>query len=127
MARPRIVIVGAGFAGYHAARTLSRLSSGRAEIALINPMDYFLYLPLLPEVAAGVIDPRRVTVSLPETLPDVRLILGEADRIDVDARQVGWVDAEGSRGGCGYDRIGVGGRGVEKRLPHPGGKGADPR
>jgi NADH:ubiquinone reductase (H+-translocating) len=79
MARPRIAIVGAGFAGYHAARTLSRLSRGRAEIALVNPMDYFLYLPLLPEVAAGVIDPRRVAVSLPETLPEVRLILGEAD------------------------------------------------
>jgi hypothetical protein len=59
---------------------LSRLSRGRAELALVNPMDYFLYLPLLPEVAAGVIDPRRVAVSLPETLPDVRLILGAADR-----------------------------------------------
>jgi NADH dehydrogenase len=59
MARPRIVIVGAGFAGYHAAGTLSRLSRGRGEIALVNPMDYFLYVPLLPEVAAGVIDPRR--------------------------------------------------------------------
>src|SRR3954471_21346671 len=120
MARPRIVIVGAGFAGYHAARTLSRLSSGRAEIALINPMDYFLYLPLLPEVAAGVIDPRRVTVSLPETLPDVRLILGEAGRIDVDARQVGCVDAEGSSGGCGYDRLVLAVGSVNKLLPIPG-------
>src|SRR4051794_6001342 len=120
MARPRIVIVGAGFAGYHAARTLSRLSSGRAEIALINPMDYFLYLPLLPEVAAGVIDPRRVTVSLPETLPDVRLILGEADRIDVDARQVGWVDAEGAPGSCGYDRLVLTVGSVSKLLPIPG-------
>src|ERR671921_1512297 len=54
MGKPKVVIVGAGFAGYHAARTLSRLSSGRAEIALINPTDYFLYLSLLPEVAAGV-------------------------------------------------------------------------
>jgi NADH dehydrogenase len=105
MARPRIVVVGAGFAGYHAARILSWLSRGRAEIALVNPMDYFLYLPLLPEVAAGVIDPRRVAVSLPGTLPDVRLILSAADRIDLDARQVGWVDAEGDRGDCGYDRL----------------------
>src|SRR5215216_7979450 len=104
MARPRIVIVGAGFAGYHAAHALSRLLRGRAEIALVNPMDYFLYLPLLPEVAAGVIDPRRVAISLPETLPDVRLIPGEADRIDLDARQVGWVDPDGRRGDCGYDR-----------------------
>jgi NADH dehydrogenase len=120
MARPRIVIVGAGFAGYHAARTLSRLSRGRAEIALVNPMDYFLYLPLLPEVAAGVIDPRRVAVSLPETLPDVRLILGEADRIDLNTRRVGWVDPEGGRGECGYDRLVLAVGSVNKLLRIPG-------
>lgn len=120
MARPRIVIVGAGFAGYHAARTLLRLSHGRAEIALVNPMDYFLYLPLLPEVAAGVIDPRRVAVSLPETLPGVRLILGEADRIDLDARRLSWVDPEGGRGDCGYDRLVLAVGSVHKLLPIPG-------
>jgi NADH dehydrogenase len=120
MALPRIVIVGAGFAGYHAARTLSRLSRGRAEIALVNPMDYFLYLPLLPEVAAGVIDPRRVAVSLPETRPDVRLILGEADRLDFDARRVGCVDAEGNRGDCGYDRLVLAVGSVHKLLTIPG-------
>ena len=120
MARSRIVIVGAGFAGYHAARTLLRLSRGRAEIALVNPMDYFLYLPLLPEVAAGVIDPRRVTVSLPETLPGARLILGEADRIDLDARRLSWVDPEGRRGDCGYDRLVLAVGSVHKLLPIPG-------
>jgi NADH dehydrogenase len=120
MAQPRIVVVGAGFAGYHAARTLSWLSRGRAAIALINPMDYFLYLPLLPEVAAGVIDPRRVTVSLPASLPDVRLILGEADRIDLDARRVGWVDPEGRRGDCGYDRLVLAVGSVNRLLPIPG-------
>jgi NADH:ubiquinone reductase (H+-translocating) len=120
MTRPRIVIVGAGFAGYHAARTLSRLSRGRVDIALVNPMDYFLYLPLLPEVAAAVLDPRRVAVSLPETLPDVRLILGEADRIDLDARQVRWVDPEGGRGSCGYDRLVLAVGSVTKLLTIPG-------
>lgn len=120
MARPRIVIVGAGFAGYHAARSLSRLSRGRADIAVVNPMDYFLYLPLLPEVAAAVLDPRRVTVSLPETLPGVRLILGAADRIDLDARRVGWVDPEGGRGACGYDRLVLAVGSVTKLLTIPG-------
>ena len=64
MSRPRIVIVGAGFAGYRTARTLERLSRGKADITLLNPTDYFLYLPLLPQVAAGILEPRRVTVSL---------------------------------------------------------------
>jgi NADH dehydrogenase len=120
MARPRIVIVGAGFAGYHAARTLSRLARGGADIALVNPTDYFLYLPLLPEVAAAVLDPRRVAVSLPETLPDVRLILGEADRVDLEARRVGWVDPEGGRGACGYDRLVLAVGSVTKLLTIPG-------
>ncbi|MDH6624589.1 hypothetical protein M2271_002393 [Streptomyces sp. LBL] len=78
MSRPRIVLVGAGFAGYRTARELSRMSRGKADITLLNPTDYFLYLPLLPQVAAGILEPRRVTVSLSGTLPHVRLVLGEA-------------------------------------------------
>ena len=68
MTKPRVVIVGAGFAGYHAAKTLSRLARGRAEIVVLNSTDYFLYLPLLPEVAAGVVEPRRISVPLTGTL-----------------------------------------------------------
>jgi NADH:ubiquinone reductase (H+-translocating) len=120
MAKPKVVIVGAGFAGYHAARTLSRLSSGRTEITLINPTDYFLYLSLLPEVAAGVLDPRRVTVPLADTLPDVRLILGVADRIDLGARRVGWRHPEGGFGACDYDRLVLAVGSVNKLLPIPG-------
>ena len=71
MSRSRIVVVGAGFAGFEAARALSRRVRGKAEIVLLNPTDYFLYLPLLPQVAAGILEPRRVTVSLPGALPRV--------------------------------------------------------
>ena len=44
----RVVIIGAGFAGYHAARELSRLAGASTEIVVINSADYFLYLPLMP-------------------------------------------------------------------------------
>ncbi|MDQ1653234.1 MAG: hypothetical protein QOI35_2434, partial [Cryptosporangiaceae bacterium] len=86
MARPRILIVGAGFAGFHAARTLSNLARGAAEIVLLNPTDYFLYLPLLPEVTAGILEPRRVTIPLTDALPGVRLVLGQARDLDLDGR-----------------------------------------
>ncbi|MEU3094039.1 FAD-dependent oxidoreductase [Streptomyces sp. NPDC006967] len=120
MSRPRIVIVGAGFAGYRTAQTLSRLARGRAEIVLLNPTDYFLYLPLLPQVAAGILEPRRVTVSLSGTLPHVRLVLGESDRIDLDARQVHYTGPEGEGGTLSYDRLVLAAGSVNKLLPIPG-------
>ncbi|MCD7436868.1 FAD-dependent oxidoreductase [Streptomyces lincolnensis] len=120
MSRPRIVIVGAGFAGYRTAKELSRMSRGKADITLLNPTDYFLYLPLLPQVAAGILEPRRVTVSLSDTLPHVRLVLGEADGIDLDARTVHYTDPEGDEGTLGYDRLVLAAGSVNKLLPIPG-------
>ncbi|WP_371575194.1 FAD-dependent oxidoreductase [Streptomyces sp. NBC_01314] len=120
MSRPRIVIVGAGFAGYRTARTLARLTRNRADITLLNPTDYFLYLPLLPQVAAGILEPRRVTVSLTGTLRHVRLVLGEADDIDLDARTVRYSDPEGGVGTLTYDRLVLAAGSVNKLLPIPG-------
>ncbi|WP_200303129.1 NAD(P)/FAD-dependent oxidoreductase [Streptomyces adelaidensis] len=120
MSRPRIVIVGAGFAGYRTARTLARLTRDKADITLLNPTDYFLYLPLLPQVAAGILEPRRVTVSLAGTLRHVRLVLGEADDIDLDARTVRYSDPEGGVGTLTYDRLVLAAGSVNKLLPIPG-------
>ena len=63
------MIVGAGFAGYNAARELSKLAGASIEITVINSTDYFLYLPLLPQVAAGLVEPRHICVSLLRRLP----------------------------------------------------------
>ncbi|MFE9702383.1 FAD-dependent oxidoreductase [Streptomyces sp. NPDC005930] len=120
MSRPRIVIVGAGFAGYRTARTLSRLTRQKADITLLNPTDYFLYLPLLPQVAAGILEPRRVSVSLSGTLPHVRLVLGEADGIDLDGRTVRYTGPEGEEGTLPYDRLVLAAGSVNKLLPIPG-------
>ncbi|MFE7116858.1 NAD(P)/FAD-dependent oxidoreductase [Streptomyces sp. NPDC057654] len=120
MSRARIVIVGAGFAGYQAARALSRSARGAAEIVLVNPTDYFLYLPLLPEVAAGVLEPRRATVSLTGTLKHVRLVLGQVDEVDLTGRRIGYTDPEGGRGELGYDRLVLSVGSVSKLLPVPG-------
>ena len=54
--KQRVVIVGAGFAGFNAARELSRLIGATTEIVVINSTDYFLYLPLMPQVTGGLVE-----------------------------------------------------------------------
>jgi NADH:quinone reductase (non-electrogenic) len=116
----RVLIVGGGFAGFHAARTLSRRVRRGVEITLLNPTDYFLYVPLLPEVAAGIVEPRRITVSLTTALPRVRLVLGEAKSVDVANRAVVYEGVEGGSGRLDYDRLVLAVGSVNKLLPIPG-------
>ncbi|MGX7673361.1 NAD(P)/FAD-dependent oxidoreductase [Plantactinospora sp. DSM 117369] len=120
MTKPRVVIVGAGFAGYHAAKSLSRIANGRAEIVLLNPTDFFLYLPLLPEVAAGILEPSRVSISLAGTLDGVRVVIGEARHIDLAAKRVDYAGVEGDPGQLDYDRLIISVGSVNKLLPIPG-------
>ena len=120
MTLPRIVIVGGGFAGYFAARRLCRKLRNEAEVVLLNPNDYFLYLPLLPEVAGGILDPRQVTVSISATLPEVRLVLGSAVTVDTAGHSVGYVDAEGRSATLDYEQVLLTTGSVNKLLPIPG-------
>src|SRR3954451_7923086 len=86
---PRIVVVGGGFAGFYALRHLQRkLSAEQAELVLVNPTDYLLYSPLLPEVATGVLEARHIAVSLRRALPRVRLLLGHVNAVDLTGRTV---------------------------------------
>jgi len=115
----RVVIAGGGFAGFHAARTLGRLAKGRLDVVLVNPTDYFLYLPLLPEVAAGILDPRTVAAPL-ATCRGVRHVLGAVTDIDTDGRHLAMRDPEGNRRTVSYDRLVIALGSVNKLLPIPG-------
>jgi NADH:ubiquinone reductase (H+-translocating) len=116
----RVVVVGAGFAGFHAAKTLCRLLGDTAEVVLVNPTDYFLYVPLLPEVAAGIVDPRRIAVSLPGALPDVRLVTGTVRSVDPAGKTVGYRDPDGRDQQLSYDHLLLASGSVNKLLPIPG-------
>jgi NADH dehydrogenase len=120
VAKRRVVIVGGGFAGFYCAQHLSKLSRGALDITLINPTDYFLYLPLLPRVTGGLLDAARVAVSLPATLPHVQLVVGQALGVNVDGHSVSYRDREGRTGEVTYDQLVLSAGSVNKLLPIPG-------
>jgi NADH:ubiquinone reductase (H+-translocating) len=123
MAEPgkkRVVIVGAGFAGFNAARELLRLVGSSTDIVVINSTDYFLYLPLMPQVAGGQLEPRHLLVSLPRRLRKARFVLGTVDRVDARQKMVSWAGPEGSSGEFSYDRLILTAGSVNKLLPIPG-------
>jgi len=86
--RPRILVVGAGFAGVGCVRRLERgLSPGEADITLVTPFAYQLYLPLLPQVASGVLTPQSIAVSLRRSSRyRTRIIPGGAIGVDLKAK-----------------------------------------
>ena len=116
----RVVIVGAGFAGFNAARELVRLAGAATEIVVINSTDYFLYLPLMPQVAGGLVEPRHVCVSLLGRLRQVRFVLGTVTHVDPGQKIVSWAAPEGGSGQVRYDRLILTAGSVNKLLPIPG-------
>lgn len=111
-----VLVVGGGFAGFHALRRLQRLlPAERAELVLVNPTDYLLYSPLLPEVATGVVEARHIAVSLRRTLPRVRLVLGRVREVDLAGRTVGVGDST-----IAWDHLVLTPGSVTRQVPVPG-------
>jgi NADH dehydrogenase len=86
--RTRIVVLGGGFAGVHAARALRRRLGARAEVTLINATNHFVFQPFLPEVAGGLINAADAVSPLRALLPGVRVRVAEVHAIDVEAKTV---------------------------------------
>jgi NADH:ubiquinone reductase (H+-translocating) len=89
MSRPKILVLGSGFAGTECAHKLEKkLSIDDAEIRLVTPVNHQLYLPLLPHVASGVLTPQAVAVSLRRMLKRTLVIPGGAIGIDTQTKSV---------------------------------------
>ncbi len=83
-----VVILGGGFAGAFSAKYLRRLLPREVAIELICDRNYFVFQPLLPEVAAGTINALDAVTPLRAMLRDVRVRLGSVRGVDFEARTV---------------------------------------
>jgi NADH:quinone reductase (non-electrogenic) len=119
--RRRVVILGGGYVGLYTALGLQRaLDRVPMEITLVNTENFMTYQPFLPEVASGLIEPRHVILSLRQALPRVRLVVGEAERIEARARTVRVRSMDGRDEELPYDVLVVGAGSRSRVLPIPG-------
>lgn len=117
----RILIAGGGYVGLYAALELeARLSADEATITIVNPNNYMLYQPLLPEVASATIEPRHAVVPLRKVLRNTRLLTGRLTGLDHDARRAEVEPVDGSRRHLEYDHVVIGLGSLSRILPVPG-------
>ncbi|MDP1963921.1 MAG: NAD(P)/FAD-dependent oxidoreductase [Reyranella sp.] len=88
MARPRIVIVGAGFGGLSAAHSLA---GADADVTVIDRRNYHLFQPLLYQVATAGLSPAQIASPIRAILrhdANVRVVLGKVKGVDKERRVV---------------------------------------
>ncbi len=86
----RVVILGGGFAGVYTAKYLTELLGGRkdVEVELLSEQNYFVFQPLLPEVAAGGIAATHVVNPIRELVPRARFRCCSVSSLDLAQRRV---------------------------------------
>jgi len=86
--RPRVVVVGGGFAGVS---TVYGLRNSRCDITLIDQRNYHLFQPLLYQTATAALSATEIATpirSLFRGQRNVRILLGKVSGIDTAAREV---------------------------------------
>lgn len=90
--KTKIIIVGNGFGGTYTLKNLHKFFCGdtNVEIILIGEKNYFLFTPLLHEVATGGINPENIVESIRKVLGCClsEFYLGRAEEINLDAQTV---------------------------------------
>ncbi|MCI0697560.1 NAD(P)/FAD-dependent oxidoreductase [candidate division KSB1 bacterium] len=88
--RKKVVILGGGFGGLYTAlhldKTLAR--DPEVEITLVNKENFFLFTPMLHEVAASDLDITHIVNPIRKMLKRVRFFDGEVELIDLERKRV---------------------------------------
>src|SRR5213595_961043 len=89
-AKKRIVILGGGFGGVYAALHLERLlaRAPEVEICLVSRDNFFLFTPMLHEIAASDLEITNIVNPLRKLLRKVDVLVGDVNQIDLRNKRV---------------------------------------
>ncbi|HEY2569101.1 MAG TPA: NAD(P)/FAD-dependent oxidoreductase, partial [Candidatus Udaeobacter sp.] len=88
--KKRIVILGGGFGGVYAAIHLEKLLTreGAVEICLVSRDNFFLFTPMLHEIAASDLEITNIVNPLRKLLHKVEVLVGDVNQIDLPNKRV---------------------------------------
>jgi NADH:ubiquinone reductase (H+-translocating) len=86
--KKKVLVIGGGFGGVFAAKALERLGRGKLDVELVNANNYFVFQPLLPEVAAASIHSADAVVPLRQLLRRLQVRQAEVMGIDFAKKKV---------------------------------------
>src|SRR6476661_6799643 len=86
--KKKILVIGGGFGGVFAAKELARRGRSKFDIELINNNNYFVFQPLLPEVAAATIHSSDAVAPLRLLLRHTQIRQADVMGIDFDKKTV---------------------------------------
>jgi NADH dehydrogenase len=116
----KVLILGGGFGGYYAAKSLEKHAPADTTITLVNNTNYLTYAPLMPAVAAGTVDPRHIVMPLREHLKRTQLRVGWVTGGDPAAKRVTVEMVSGREHTFEYDQLIVALGSVSRTFPIPG-------
>ena len=82
--RPKVLIVGGGYAGVEVAKRLGT----SADVMIVSDENFLTFTPMLAEVAFGDIEPRHITAPLRQMCRDATVIVGDVVAVDTANRSV---------------------------------------
>src|SRR5438309_11892455 len=88
--KTKILILGGGFGGVYTALELEKRlgKESGVEITLVNRDNFFLFTPMLHEVAASDLDPTDIVNPIRKLLNQTQFFVGNIEAIDLDAKKV---------------------------------------
>ena len=86
--KQRVVILGAGWAGYRLAMDLDK---SQYDVSVISPRNHFLFTPLLPSTAVGTLEFRAIQEPI-RTIPHIRYHQATAESVDIHSKTLVCMD-----------------------------------
>ena len=88
MKKTRVLILGGGFGGLYAALEFEKRRNHDIEVTLVSEENFFLFTPMLHEVAAGDLDVTHIVNPIRKMLRHVRFFEGEVKSVQLAERRV---------------------------------------